>query len=66
MYNHALSSERFILHAVVVELVYTTDLKSVDLWLCGFKSRPRHHLGDNLVHPVAKSSYQTNLVVSLL
>jgi len=31
-----------------------------------YLSRPRHHLGDNLVHPVAKSSYQTNLVVSLL
>ena len=29
MYNHALSSERFTLTALVMELVYITDLKSV-------------------------------------
>jgi hypothetical protein len=31
---------------LVVELVYTRDLKSRGLWLCGFKSRPRHQLQD--------------------
>lgn len=40
------SGTRLQIHiqARVVELVYTTDLKSVALRACGFESRPAHQL----------------------
>ena len=37
--------------ARVAKLVDATDLKSVDLWSCGFKSRPGHQLFPSALFP---------------